>query len=247
MTYEAKVVQPKKSHFLPGQEVPLPPKQKTSKRNKKGKKPEAYSGQTSRFRLETYDPTPPTAPPTTHGNGPYSSLYRTVGPALRRKSALQEPQPGPSNGVSMGGSTSVSNTGSFLANSSSAYLPSRRSNDGSNTPSKIPLLRTVDVQQKQKLSTIDDPTTLSLNSQSQSQMRRAPSPLSRPMSVDGHSHSTFVTDTSLTRREHSPPGPYYRRDYDDKDFLLPRDRRNISRTTSVKSSSPDSYCACPFP
>ena len=85
-TYEANVTKPKKPHFLPGQEVPLPSKSKVSKRNKTGikrpRRPDAYPGQTTRFRLETYDPTPTTDPPIAHGSGPYSSMYRGVAPSV---------------------------------------------------------------------------------------------------------------------------------------------------------------------
>lgn len=82
-TYEASVSAPTKtSVFLPGQVVPIPPKPKTSK-SKKGssgvrrpRRPEAYAGQTSRFRIQTYDPTPSKEPPIHYGSGPYSSMYR---------------------------------------------------------------------------------------------------------------------------------------------------------------------------
>jgi hypothetical protein len=83
-TYQASVLAPTKNGvFLPGQEVPVSPKLKKLKAKKRSsgvkrpRRPEAYAGQTSRFRLQTYDPTPSVEPPTHYG-GPYSSLDRDV-------------------------------------------------------------------------------------------------------------------------------------------------------------------------
>jgi hypothetical protein len=250
MTYEAEVLPSTKKHFLPGQEVPLPPKSKGTKRNnkraKRPRRPDAYPGQTSKFRLDTYDPTPTAAPPTTHGDGPYSSLYRNVGPVVQGKAMHQgpraAPQAGPSNGISIGGLQRVSNPGPFPNTSE----PSSGFNDGSNAASAIPFLQTTGAQRIQQISTTNNSTCSALHPQAQS---RTQSPSPRPLSTDSHSHSKFVTDTSLTIRERSSPGPYYRRNYDEKDFSPPppRDRRTISRTTSSRSSSPDTCCACHFP
>ncbi|KAF8894956.1 hypothetical protein CPB84DRAFT_1782751 [Gymnopilus junonius] len=85
-TYEAAPLPPPKAGiFLPGQQVPVPPKPKAPKPKKpaatgtkRPRKGDAYPGQTSRFRISTYDPTPSSAPPINHGTGPYSSLYRGV-------------------------------------------------------------------------------------------------------------------------------------------------------------------------
>jgi hypothetical protein len=71
--------------FLPGQEVPLvppAPKSKSSRTKRsdgtssKKRRTAEYSGQTGRFRLSAYDPTPSASPPIHHGQGPYSSMYR---------------------------------------------------------------------------------------------------------------------------------------------------------------------------
>jgi len=231
MTYEAKVLPPKTIQFLPGQEVPLPPKPKGAKKKggKKPRKPDAYPGQTTKFRLETYDPTPTSAPPTTHGSGPYSSLYRNVGHAVQGKSIHQGPQAGPSNGVYAGGLQRPSNN-------SNAPLPSRGFNYGSN-PASAPTTRI------QQISTANDASS-SVSHPSRSSQSRTHTPSPCPLSTDSHSHARFVTDTTLTIRDHSSPGPYYRRNYDNKDFTPPpRDRR---RNTSSKSSTPDSCCVLSF-
>lgn len=94
-TYEASVSAPIKSGvFLPGQEVPVSSKLKKLKAKKRSsgakrpRRPEAYAGQTSRFRLQTYDPTPCVEPPTHYGSGPYSSLYRGVAPTMEARPDL---------------------------------------------------------------------------------------------------------------------------------------------------------------
>lgn len=87
-TYQASLptVASKKNYFLPGQEVPANPgmvmdpkpskTKKTGGAAKRAKRGDKFSGQTSRFRLQAYDPTPNFDPPLAHGQGPYSSLYR---------------------------------------------------------------------------------------------------------------------------------------------------------------------------
>ena len=93
-TYQASVSAPTKNGvFLPGQ-VPVSPKPKKLKAKKRTsgakrpRRPEAYAGQTSRFRLETYDPTPSGDPPTHYGSGPYSSMYRGVAPTTEAPADL---------------------------------------------------------------------------------------------------------------------------------------------------------------
>lgn len=94
-TYQASLpaVAPKKTYFLPGQEVPANPgtvmDPKPSKIRgpaKRAKRADEFSGQTGRFRLETYDPTPNFDPPMAHGQGPYSSLYRHTPATLTHES-----------------------------------------------------------------------------------------------------------------------------------------------------------------
>ncbi|KAJ7703093.1 hypothetical protein B0H17DRAFT_86354 [Mycena rosella] len=73
-TYQASPI-PKQSHFLPGQEVPAPPPPPKPPKIKKKSAPR-FSSQTNRFRINSYDPTPSTAPALTSGDGPYASMYR---------------------------------------------------------------------------------------------------------------------------------------------------------------------------
>jgi hypothetical protein len=82
--------------FLPGQEVPslAPPAPKpTGSRTKKAdgtstkkRRTAEYLGQTGRFRLNAYDPTPSTSPPLHQGQGPYSSMYRGTAPEATDRS-----------------------------------------------------------------------------------------------------------------------------------------------------------------
>lgn len=70
--------------FLPGQAVPpAPSKKKTStSRTKKSdghpkkRRPASYAQQTSRFRLQAYDPSLSEKPPIQQGEGAYSSMFR---------------------------------------------------------------------------------------------------------------------------------------------------------------------------
>ena len=94
-TYQASVPAPIQSGvFLPGQEVPASPKlkklkaKKRSSNPKRPKQPEAYAGQTSRFRLQPYDPIPRVKPPTDYGGGPYASMYRDVAPTTETRPDL---------------------------------------------------------------------------------------------------------------------------------------------------------------
>lgn len=95
-TYQAPLLAPTKNGvFLPGQEVPVSIKLKKLKAKKKSsavkrpRQPEAYAGQTSRFRLQTYDPTPSVEPPTHYG-GPHSSLYRRAASTTEARPELPE-------------------------------------------------------------------------------------------------------------------------------------------------------------
>ena len=116
-TYQAFVSAPIKSGvFLPGQEVPASSKLKKLKGKKKStvakrpRQPEAYAKQTSRFRLQTYDPSPNVEPLTDYGGGPYAPVYRGIAPApetrphLRSTAATTSLQGRPSS------STASSNT-----------------------------------------------------------------------------------------------------------------------------------------
>lgn len=92
--------------FLPGQAVPsLPlPTPKSKSKGSRTKKSDGtsvkkrriadYPGQTGRFRLPAYDPTPSTSPPIHHGQGPYSSMYRgTPSEATDRAVGVASPTP----------------------------------------------------------------------------------------------------------------------------------------------------------
>ena len=88
--------------FLPGQEVPfvLPaPKSKSSRPKRsdgtssKKRRTAEYSGQTGRFRLSKYDPTPSASPPIHHGQGPYSSMYRAPSDVTGRGFNTASPTP----------------------------------------------------------------------------------------------------------------------------------------------------------
>lgn len=98
-TYEASISAPTQNGvFLPGQEVPSSSKMKKLKGKKRScvkrpRRPEAYAGQTSRFRLETYDPTPSGDPPTNYGRGPYASMYRGVAPTTETRPDLPATAP----------------------------------------------------------------------------------------------------------------------------------------------------------
>jgi hypothetical protein len=90
-TYEASLPVPiKNGVFLPGQVVPKPKKSKTNKRSsnlKRPKRPEAYAGQTSKFRLETY-PTPIVELLIHNGSEPNSSMHRSATPTTESRPDL---------------------------------------------------------------------------------------------------------------------------------------------------------------
>ncbi|PPQ79956.1 hypothetical protein CVT25_003028 [Psilocybe cyanescens] len=112
VTYEATPPPNVTVRFLPGQEVPIPPKKK-AKRTKKG---DIFSAQTSKFRIDTYDPTPSTQPPIAHGNGPYSSMYRgtPIPPKPPRKV---------SPATTATSSTYTRNSSTATSNPPSSYIP----------------------------------------------------------------------------------------------------------------------------
>jgi len=255
-TYEANVAKPKKPHFLPGQEVPLPSKPKVpSKRNKTGikrpRRPDAYPGQTTRFRLETYDPTPTTEPPIAHGSGPYSSLYRGVapnvpvqkqgGPSMRQDSAMLPSMV--SSGMYQAGSRDPSGSGIYTREGPTIGVsPTEPTSMPTSIGPPPPLAM---AQQTQSSSSRDhNPSSLqNHHAQSQASSQRDSSSSSPPTrSLTGH--STFVTDTSLALRERCSPGSYYRRNYDDKDFVIPNEPRTISPSDSAPKSSFDNFCTC---
>lgn len=112
----------------------LPPPRSKSSRTKrsdgtstKKRRTAEYSGQTGRFRLSAYDPTPSTSPPLHHGQGPYSSMYRAPSEATDRGFGASSPTPtlSSSGGTRVGSvhsTPSVSTRGSTV-NQSTARRP----------------------------------------------------------------------------------------------------------------------------
>ncbi|KAJ8696741.1 hypothetical protein PTI98_006587 [Pleurotus ostreatus] len=97
-TYEAAPPKPtRRKAFLPGQEVFIavhpdqPPKKRGAIKKVETKKVkhfnDAFADQTGRWRATSYDPTPPSNPPTYAGNGPYNSLFRAEKSAQQDASA----------------------------------------------------------------------------------------------------------------------------------------------------------------
>lgn len=234
-------IQPKKSCFLPGQEVPLPSKQQkggsssssSGKRNKTGvkrpRRPDAYPGQTTRFRLDTYDPTPPSEPPIDHGTGPYSSLYRGVPPA-RTQVTRQNTSVGSSSSSKNHGRQSRTSSLPLLENANVAVgtaLSGRGDlamNDNNNNPNGPPLVPPP--QPSRGLQTRS--VTASLNDLT-SQQSRAPTP-----------RGTSSPVPSMSLRERTSPGPYYRRNYDNRSITPPQESQQPAPKT--KSSSSDTSC-----
>ncbi|KAF8210381.1 hypothetical protein K438DRAFT_1809582 [Mycena galopus ATCC 62051] len=81
---------PAPSIFLPGQAVQAPPPPPPKPRKAKKKTAPRYTSQTGRFRVTSYDPTPPVEPALTSGDGPYASMYRA--------NAASEPSEGTPSG-----------------------------------------------------------------------------------------------------------------------------------------------------
>lgn len=124
-TYEASISAPTKNGvFLPGQEVPSNMKKLKGKKRcvkkQRPRRPEAYAGQTSRFRLDTYNPTPSGDPPANYGSGPY-----TRGPTTETRPDL------PATASHQGRSSSST------ASSSNAMVSFRRSSQESPFTPKI--------------------------------------------------------------------------------------------------------------
>ena len=136
ITYEASISAPTKNGvFLPGQEVPSSPKLKKLKAKKRScvkrpRRPEAYAGQTSRFRLDTYNPTPSGDPPTNYGSGPYTSMYRGVAPTTETR-----PDPPVTSATSsLQGRPSSSSASSNAMVSFGPFSSSRSSQENSFSP-----------------------------------------------------------------------------------------------------------------
>ncbi len=230
--------------------MPLPSKQKGGKRNKTGikrpRRPDAYPGQTSRFRLDTYDPTPPSEPPIDHGTGPYSSLYRGV-PARAQGEQVtrQNASVGSSmslNGMYQGRPSNARRTSSLPLENPIGTPSSVRADLTMNPgPPPVPPPQPSRGLQTQPVSaSLNDLT--SQNPQSQS---RAHTPRGPPSPVPS-SHSTFVTDSSMSLRGRSSPGPYYRRNYDNKSVTPPQESQHPATKNSLsKSSSSDTSCEYP--
>lgn len=237
-TYEASVEPaPKTTHFLPGQVVPAPPRTRAPRKTKTGikrpRRPDAYPGQTTRFRLQTYDPTPSSEPPIAHGNGPYSSLYRGVAPS-------QDRQDSPDASTTSGGPSSSTIA---LSNGPSSGTQDEVGPLGISPVSAPPESRASTSRDHSNATPEVHAQTVGLPPHSYSQ---PPSPLPPPPSSG---HSVHVTDTSLNMPDRPSPGPHYRRHYDDKGFSPTRERRRSSINSGAKPSSSsgqdkDSPCRC---
>jgi hypothetical protein len=231
--------------------VPLPSKEKGGKRNKTGikrpRRPDAYPGQTSRFRLDTYDPTPPSEPPIDHGTGPYSSLYRGVPARAQREQVTRQ-------NASVGSSMNLN--GMYQGRQSrTSSLPLENPNVAVGAPSSVrgdltmnpgppqpvpPPQPSRGLQTQSASASLDDLTPQ--NPQLQS---RAPTPRGPPSPVPS-SHSTFVADTSMSLRERNSPGPYYRRNYDNRSITpLQESQQPSTKNALSKSSSSDTSCEYP--
>lgn len=252
-TYEATVAPPSKKSFLPGQEVTLPTKKKRQVRSKSGvkrpRRPDAYPGQTSRFRLETYDPTPSVEPPIAHGNGPYSSLYRGVVGAVTQDG--QTPAihsqgttpllPNATNLISMDPPSSSSSPGpppmNILHNPHSGRAVMTTS---TLTPMLQNPVQALPVQPQAALNrgtTLIPSTPVEQRPPQQSNLQPQSRQSSMPLVPTTASHATYVTDTSLTIPERGSPGPYYRRDYEAREMTPPNESRRSSTLTNSKSAS----------
>lgn len=132
-TYQASVSAPTHSSvFLPGQE-PKITKLKAKKSIKRPRRPEAYAGQTSRFRLQTYDPTPSGDPPANNGGGPYASTYRGVTPAAEARKDLPATATASLQGRS---SSSTASSNVIVSFGSFTSLRSSQANSSASSKSK---------------------------------------------------------------------------------------------------------------
>ena len=220
-TYEASASAPTKiGVFLPGQVVPIPSKPKTSK-SKKGssgvkrpRRPEAYAGQTSRFRIQTYDPTPSIEPPIHYGSGPYSSMYRGVAPTTETR-----PDPAAAANASLQGrpssSTASSNTMDSFGQASSLSSPQEHP-----SPSKS----------KATASKGKNTQTVAAASFSRNNFQQSFTSGSNPENDD-------VGSTSLS-------GPYYRHNYESRHEHAtsfsppPTSQRQFTQSETQKSWDP---------
>lgn len=242
-TYEAPPPPPPKAGiFLPGQQVPVPPKPKAQKPKKvaatgakRPRKGDAYPGQTSRFRIATYDPTPSSEPPINHGSGPYSSLYRGVtGPPST--SRQNSPAAVPSNGMYPNTSDIVPS----IPTNASSQLPPAPSNA---TP--LIMAQQPPAQHGQPPSnTLRRPPPRRSEDQGPPAQRSYQSQhydVSPPPSATGSS-SSYVPSSS------TPVGPYYRRNYEadvwehESSEQPPRHRsRTANHSQASRSSSRYQY------
>jgi len=194
-TYEASVLAPAKlGVFLPGQEVPVPLKPKNSKPKKgssgvkRPRRPEAYAGQTSRFRIQTYDPTPSIEPPIHYGSGPYSSLYRGVVPSTETRQDYPTTATAPSQGRPSS-STASSHTMDSFGQPSSLRSPQENLSAPKSkaTTSKGKITQTVATEHR-------NPSF-------------SRSKLQQPSTSGSNPENEVIVSSSLS-------GPYYRHDYE---------------------------------
>ncbi|KAF8806434.1 hypothetical protein BYT27DRAFT_7140948 [Phlegmacium glaucopus] len=222
-TYEASVSAPAKlGVFLPGQEVPVPLKPKIS-RPKKGssgvkrpRRPEAYAGQTSRFRIQTYDPTPSIEPPIHYGSGPYSSLYRGVVPTTETRPDSTATATTPPQGRSSS-STASSNTMDSFRQPSSLRSPQENPSASKGNASKGRKTQTVVNEHRNP-------------SFSRSKFQQSSTPASNP-------ENEATVSSSLS-------GPYYRHNYESQHEHAtslsppPASQRQPFQSETQKKSSP---------
>ena len=153
-TYQASipnVASSSNTAFLPGQEVPssaLPaPKTKGSRTKKadgtsaKKRRTVEYSGQTGRFRLNAYDPTPSTSPPLQQGQGPYSSIYRGIAFATDRSFSTASPTLTLSSGGGCGGSVPPTPAPDVSGGSKAPSQPTARRSKQTEARAKPPAAR----------------------------------------------------------------------------------------------------------
>lgn len=215
VTYEAvPETVPKPGFFLPGQEVPIPPKPKPEKPKKPAKRPrrpEAYPGQTSRFRIQTYDPTPSADPPLDHGPGPYSSMYRGVAAAAKGTGRQDSPTVSiSSNGGYPSSSTASSNTPSTLRKTSSDSRNSVSSRPPPPPPPPPPSRsRTQPEKSRQSQSSYNEGHRQT--SQRGAHHSQQPPPSNHSYQPPNSSASSSSYHASASS---AAGAPYYRRDYD---------------------------------
>ncbi|KDR75794.1 hypothetical protein GALMADRAFT_248499 [Galerina marginata CBS 339.88] len=209
-TYEAAPPEPPAAGvFLPGQQVPIPPKPKAQKAKKTGtaakrpRKGDAYPGQTTRFRITTYDPTPSAEPPINQGNGPYSSMYRGAIPP--NPNISRQDSPAAVSSSSNGGYPSSSTASSNPAEASmrSVSVASRVSAQPISKPQQPP------PPQRARLAAEKGrpPSSSYLEDPRPQQQPRDYYPQHAPPPSTASS-STCVPSSSST------VGPYYRRNYE---------------------------------